>query len=100
MLMFAVIITRRDMTEGMAYLGDDFHEAAGMGRVVLDNSPGQYLRAFVKTMSVTRRQAAQFWAKQGDLDAQNGVACPLVPQRFAATYHRHFAAGRKKAAQG
>jgi hypothetical protein len=100
MITFAVIMTRRDFTEGTAYLSDDFYEASGMGQVMVANSPGQYIRAWVKTMSVSRRRAAQFWAEQGDVDGRKDVACPLVPKMFAAVYQRHFAAGRKAATQG
>ena len=100
MLMFAVTVTRRDFTEGLTYLSDDFHEASGMGRVILDSSAGKYIRAWVKTMTVSRRQAADFWATQGLADGRRNNSCPLVPKRFAATYRRNFATGRREAAQG
>jgi hypothetical protein len=100
MTTFAVIVTLQDFSEGMSYLSDDFHEAAGMGRVVLDAHPGQFIRAWIKRMSLSRRQAAAFWAKQGEIDGQRDVACPFVPKLFAAIYRRNFVAGRKEAAQG
>jgi hypothetical protein len=100
MLMFAVTVTRRDFTEGLVYLSDDFHEASGMGRVILDSSAGEYIQAWVKTMIVSRRQAARFWARQGDSDGQRNDACPLVPKMFAAVYQRHFVAGRKATSKG
>jgi hypothetical protein len=101
MLMFAVIMTRRDdLSEGVANLSDDFHEAAGMGRVVLDSSQNSYIRAWVRTVFVSRKQAAEFWAKQGLADGRQNMRCPLVPKRFVFTYSRHFDAGRDEAAQG
>lgn len=100
MIAFAVIMTRRDFTEGMAYLSDDFHEAAGMGRVILNDNPGSYLRARMRRMNLARREAAGFWARQGEMDGRRNIACPLVPKMFLATYRRHFNAVRKEAAQG
>jgi hypothetical protein len=100
MLMCVVIMTRRDFTEGLAYLSEDFHESAGMGRVVLNNNPGLYLRAWVRKVPMNHRQAADFWATQGLGDGRVNIPCPLVPKRFAAVYRKHFDAGRKEAAQG
>jgi hypothetical protein len=100
MTAFAVVMTDRDFAEGIAYLSDDFHEASGMGRAVLVGNPGTYLRARIRRMNLTRREAAGFWARQGDTDGRRNIACPLVPKTFVATYRRHFNAVRKEAAQG
>lgn len=100
MIAYCVITTRLDFSEKIAYLSDDPDEASYMGRGIMNENPEQFLRARVIAVPVSRGEAAEFWAKRGRIDGRRDMACTVVPTIFAATYRKHFDAGRKEAARG
>lgn len=94
MIAYCVIMTRQDFTERLAYLSHNYEEACYMGQGIMKENP-EFLRARVQAMPVTRKEACDFWAKRGRSDGRWNLPCTLVPTIFAATYHRHFDAGRQ-----
>ncbi len=100
MIAYCVTTTRRDFGERLAYLSDNYDEACYMKQGIMQANPGRFLRSRVITLPVSREEAAEFWAKRGLSDGGWNLPCTLVPTIFAATYHKHFDAGRKEAAEG
>ena len=93
--MFATVLTKRDFSESHCYLSDVDADAHKVARLMLDGNPGQFIRAWVKSVAVTHKQATAWWAKQGRHDGTNGLSCPVVPITFAQVYEKNFQRAQK-----